>query len=227
MDQALVDRLVAQWGHRGERRYRDASQVSKPSAAALETLVNRQWAERGFEIACTHCGISTFVPMADVPTRGPAICGGCQSPQSYTLAKTTPKVVYRLDALVDRASDQGVLPHLLVIAALTAQDPDSSLLPGANVTFSDSPDEDGPEVDIFGVHQARVLAGEVKTKAVDFTPDQLARDVDLSKRLRADAHLLAAIDTVPADTEAAARGLRCDAGLELLVLSQPQLRPAI
>jgi hypothetical protein len=225
VDQAVVDRLVAEWGHRGERRYRDASQVSKSSAGVLETLVDRQWAERGFEIACTNCGISTFVPMADVPTRGPAICAGCQSPQRYTLAKATPKVVYRLDALVDRASDQGVLPHLLVVAALTAQASDSSLLPGVNLTFPHSPDKDDPEVDIFGVHQARVLAGEVKTKAADFTPDQLARDIDLSKRLRADVHLLAAIDTVPAKTEAAARKLCCDAGLELLVLSQPQLRP--
>jgi len=200
VNRAVADRLVAEWGHRGERRYRDASQVSNLSAGSLETLVDQQWAERGFEIACTNCGISTFVPMADVPSRGAAICDGCQSPQRYTLGKATPKVVYRLDALIDRASDQGVLPHLLVIAALTAQDPDSSLLPGVNLAFPDSPGEDDPEVDIFGVHQARVLAGEVKTKAGYFTPDQLARDVDLSRRLRADVHLLAAIDTVPAET---------------------------
>jgi hypothetical protein len=64
LDQAAADRLVAEWGHRGERRYRDASQVSKPSAAVLETLVDLGWAERGFEIPCTNCGISTFVPMA-------------------------------------------------------------------------------------------------------------------------------------------------------------------
>jgi hypothetical protein len=206
---------------RGERHYRDASQVSNLSAGALETLVDQQWAERGFEIACTNCGISTFVPMADVPTRGAAICGGCQSPQRYTLKKATPKVVYRLDALVDLASDQGVLPHLLVIATLTVQDPDSSLLPGVNLPFPDSPGEDDPEVDIFGVHQARVLAGEVKTKAQHFTPEQLARDVDLSKRLRADVHLLAAIDTVPTETEAAARNLCRDAGLDRTYCDSP------
>jgi hypothetical protein len=217
----VVDRLVAEWGHRGERRYRDASQVSRPSAAALEILVGEQWAERGFEIACTTCGVSTFVPMADVPTRGRAVCAGCQSSQKYTLVKGTPKIVYRLDALVDRASDQGVLPHLLVIAALTARDADCSLLPGVNLLF---PDGANPEVDIFGVHQARVLAGEVKTTAADFTSHQLARDVDLSHRLRADVHLLAAIDTAPAATEAMARELCLDRGLELLVLSQPQLR---
>jgi hypothetical protein len=226
VDQAMVERLITEWGHRGERRYRGASQVSKSSAAALETLVDQQWAERGFEIACTNCGISTFVSMADVPTRGPAICGGCQSPQRYTLEKATPKVVYRLDALVDRASDQGVLPHLLVIAALTMQDSGSSLLPGVNLAFAASPGKGGDhEVDIFGVHQARILAGEVKTKASNFTPDQLARDIDLSKRVRADVHLLAAIDTVPTEIEAAARKLCCNAGLELLVLNQTQLRP--
>jgi hypothetical protein len=72
INRAVADQLVAEWGHRGERRYRDASQVSNRSAGALETLVDQQWAERGFEIACTDCGIGTFVPVADVPTRGPA-----------------------------------------------------------------------------------------------------------------------------------------------------------
>lgn len=223
LDLPVVDQLVAEWGHRGERRYRSGRQFSKLGRVALETLVDQRWAERGFEISCTDCGVSTFVPMTDVPTRGPAVCSGCRSPQRYTAAEAAaPTTFYRLDGLIDRASDQGVLPHLLAIAALTAQDPDCSLLPGTDLIF---PDGDDPEVDIFGVHQARVLAGEVKTKAAAFTAEQLARDVKLSRRLRADVHLLAAIDTVSAEIETTARELCRDAGLELLVLSQPQLRP--
>jgi hypothetical protein len=74
--------------------------------------------------------------MAEVPTRGPAVCSGCESVQRYTLAHTAPRIAYRLDALVDRATDQGVLPHLLVMAALRAQDPDCSLLPGVDLTFA-------------------------------------------------------------------------------------------
>ncbi len=222
LDQAVADRLVADWGHRSERRYRNAAQVGQASAAALEALVDVHWAERGFEIACTHCGIKTFVPMAEVPTRGPATCGGCRAHQAYTLDSTTPQIVYRLDALVDRASDQGVLPHLLVIAALTSDDPNSSLLPGVDLTF---PDGHPCEVDVFGVHQARVLTGEVKTQAADFTHTQLTRDVALSTRLGADIHLLAAIDTIPTETHIAARALCDDAGLELLVLDAAQLRP--
>lgn len=165
LDQAAA-RLVAEWGHRGERRYRDASQVSKP---------RRSW-KPSWTWAGLNEGSRSPAPTAvsapssrwpKVPTRGPATCSGCRSHQRYTLATTTPKIVYRLDALVDRASEQGVLPHLLVIAALHHQDPKSSLLPGADVVF---PDGQRAEVDVFGVHQARVLAGEVKTKAADSTP---------------------------------------------------------
>lgn len=224
-DQTLMDQLVAEWGHRGERRYRTAQKLNNTlAAAALETLVEQRWAERGFEIACTTCGIRTFVPMAHVPTRGPSICSGCQSPQRYTLQPdhAAPEVHYRLDALVDRASDQGVLPHLLVVAALTMQDPDCWLLPGTDVVF---PGGEHVEVDIFGVHKARVLSGEVKTKAADFAGEQLTRDINLSDRLKADIHLLAAVDIVPAQTEAAARELCREKRLDLLVLSQPELRP--
>lgn len=199
LDHAMVERLVAEWGHRGERRYRAGSQFSERNRAALETLVDRQWAERGFEIACTRCGVNTFVPMNDISTRGPAVCGGCHASQHYTADDGLPRVFYRLDALVDRASDQGVLPHLLVAEVLTGKDPDCLLLPGVDLIF---PDGRTPDVHIVGVYKARVLSGEIKTNAADFTADQLARDVDLSKRLRADTHLLAAIDAVPAEIQA-------------------------
>ncbi|UKD58587.1 hypothetical protein L3Q65_18290 [Amycolatopsis sp. FU40] len=222
LDAALVEELVSKWGHRGERRYRAGNNILPLARPALETLVDHYWAERGFEIACTTCGVNTFAVMADVPSRGPAVCDGCQAPQRYTTPKTMPAVYYRLDALIDRASDNGVLPHLLAIAALTVQDPECCLLPGTDVV---SLDGDTSEVDIFGVHNARVLAGEVKTRAADFTPAQLTRDVNLTKRLDADIHLLAAIDTVPADTAAEAQQLCDEAGLELLVLDKTQLRP--
>ncbi|GAA1033698.1 hypothetical protein GCM10009565_85070 [Amycolatopsis albidoflavus] len=116
--------------------------------------------------------------MADASSRGPAVC-------------------YRLDAPIDRASDNGVLPHLLAIAALAAQPQNANCPPGTDLIL---PDGGTPEVDIFGVHNARVLAGEVKTRATDFTTGQPPGDVNLSKRLDAGTHLLAAIDTLPADT---------------------------
>lgn len=223
LDATMVDRLVAEWGHRGERRYRAGSQFRPSSRAALETLVESQWVERGFEIACTRCGVRTFVPMHDVPTRGPAACPGCHASQHFTVVDGLPAVYYRLDALVDRASDQGVLPHLLVVDVLTERDPDCLLLPGVDLVFADG---STLEVDIVGVHQARVLGGEVKTQAADFTAGQLARDVELSRRLRADIHLLAALDTVPPEIEAAAGQLCRENGLELIVLDHAELRPA-
>src|ERR1700729_1887103 len=77
-------------------------------------------------------------------------------------ATSTPAPVkpmfYRLNALIDRASDQGVLPHLLARAALQKLDDTSHVLPGADLRF---PDGSRLEVDLVGVLRGKVVAGEV------------------------------------------------------------------
>jgi hypothetical protein len=102
--------------------------------------------------------------------------------------------MYRLNSQVDRASDQGVLPHIAALAALRRVWPDTHLNLGLDIAWSDGRRE---EVDLFGYTSAYVLAGEVKTKAADFTEKQLQRDIDLSRRLSANVHVLAAMDVVP------------------------------
>ena len=80
-------------------------------------------------------------------------------------------------------------------------------------------------MDIFGVCDGRVLAGEVKTKAIDFTDEQIARDTELSHRLGADTHLLAAVDKVPEQIAAAAQQACNRHGLKLIILQKADLRP--
>ncbi len=133
-------------------------------------------------------------------------------------------IYYRLNSYLDRASDQGVLPHLLVIAKLTHQHPRSYFLPGTNLRFEG---DDGAEVDIFGVRTGEVVAGEVKTKAADFTAGQIARDTELSKRLGATTHLLAAIDDVPDNIATVAKEACHSLALNLIVLQKADLRPGM
>jgi hypothetical protein len=133
-------------------------------------------------------------------------------------------VVYRLNGVVDRAADHGVLPHLLVIAALTRDEPRSHFLPGTDLVLSGG-EATTPEVDIFGIWGGKVLAGEVKTSASEFDTAQLERDVKLSRRLGADIHLLAALDPVPTHTVGQARALCGQEGLELVVYDNGRLRP--
>ena len=75
---------------------------------------------------------------------------------------------YRLNSHLDFLSDQGVLPHLLAIAALQRQGKKSHFVPGVDVWFSQDL-SDKPEADIFGVRDGQVLCGEVKTSASEFT----------------------------------------------------------
>ncbi|WP_328842828.1 hypothetical protein [Streptomyces sp. NBC_00258] len=222
---AGVEELATEWGSRMERRYAPARQLQglagRDALPALERACALGWAERGIAIDCQQCRVKSFIPLASV---GPeARCPGCASPSAFRATDTGVDLHYRLDSFLDRASDQGVLPHLMAIAALQQLQPASYFLPGANLVFSAS---ERAEVDLYGTFGGRVLAGELKTRASEFHEEQTARDIELSARLGADIHLMAAVDALPDSTVDHARQLCADRGMELLVLDQEQLRPA-
>ncbi|MET8289906.1 hypothetical protein ABZV80_32475 [Streptomyces sp. NPDC005132] len=217
--------LAATWGGRSERRYLPADKLpnigAEDRAAALERLCALGWAERGLESTCPSCASRSFVPLNH--TSGSPRCPGCGAVSAYQSGSVPPAVHYRLDSFTDRASDNGLLPHLLVIAELRQRKPRSHFLPGTDVTFDDGRHE---EVDIFGIWDGQVLSGEVKTSASEFNEAQLRRDVALSQRLGADVHLLASVTPVGQEARDTARELCEAAGLELEVLDQAALRPA-
>ncbi|MGA5704561.1 hypothetical protein [Peterkaempfera bronchialis] len=223
-DTDLVE-LAATWGGRSERRYLPADKLTgvraKDRAAALERLCALGWAERGLESTCPTCTSRSFVPLGQ--TTGAPTCPGCGAISAYQTGPRTTAVHYRLDSFTDRASDNGVLPHLLVIAELHRRKPRSYFLPGTDVWFADGSQD---EVDVFGIWDGKVLFGEVKTSASEFTEAQLQRDVAVSQRLGADVRLLAAVSPVPQAIRERARELCDAAGLELLVLDQADLRPS-
>lgn len=216
--------LAATWGGRSERRYLPADKLpnvgAEDRAAALERLCALGWAERGLESTCPSCSSRSFVPLNQ--TSGSPQCPGCGAVSAYQSGGAPTAVHYRLDSFTDRASDNGLLPHLLVIAELRRRKPRSHFLPGTDVTFDDGRQE---EVDIFGIWDGKVLSGEVKTSASEFDEAQLRRDVALSQRLGADAHLLASVTPVGQEVRYTARELCEAAELELVVLDQADLRP--
>ena len=131
---------------------------------------------------------------------------------------------YRLNSHLDLLSDQGVLPHLLTIAALQRQGKQSHFLPGIDVWFS-ADGTDKAEADIFGVRDGQVLSGEVKTSASEFTTEQITRDANLSSRLEADASILAATDDIPGEVTERAEQLCKASKLSLIVLGKADLLP--
>jgi hypothetical protein len=226
VDDELAE-IAAHWGGRSERRYRCAEQLERDdgvadAAGALERLCAAGWAERGLSVTCGACGLPSFVPFAEATGR--ANCPGCSSPAEYETGSAL-VVYYRLSSHLDLLSDQGVLPHLLTIAALQRQAKQSHFLPGVDVWFS-ADDSEKAEADIFGVRDGQVLSGEVKTRASEFTPEQVTRDVKLSSRLGADTHILAATDDIPAEVTELARKLCTASGLTLLTFGKTDLLPS-
>lgn len=217
--------IAARWGGRSERKCMSAGQLNyvpeEHRADALERLCAAGWAERGLRLACDACGLPSFVAFGQVT--GQASCPGCSSPARYETGAAL-EVHYRLNSHLDMLSDQGVLPHLLTITALRLNSERSHFLPGVDVWFSQD-SNDKAEADIFGVRDGKILSGEVKTSASEFTPEQITRDVELSVRLEADTHVLAATDDVLPETVERAQQLCKTNGLDLITLGKSDLLP--
>ena len=224
VDEELAE-LAAHWGGRSERRYKSAEQLERvprtDAPRVLERLCDASWAERGLRVICGTCGLPSFVAFPH--TLGRATCPGCASPATYETGSAL-TVYYRLNSYLDLLSDQGVLPHLLAIAALERQGKRSHFLPGVDVWFS-ADGTDKAEADIFGVRDGQILIGEVKTSASQFTPDQVARDVSLSLRLGADKHVLAATDDIPHEVAERAKQACDTSGIGLVILQKADLLP--
>ncbi|HXN02863.1 MAG TPA: hypothetical protein VN973_13390 [Candidatus Dormibacteraeota bacterium] len=114
---------------------RAAIKVSE-AAPAIEVLVAAGIVRRGMLAECGTCGMSSFIELADV-TQAIA-CPGCGSPAAVGTDpnRGESELYYRLNSLVDRASDNGVITHLLAVAALRRRDPKGHVNPGVNLVTS-------------------------------------------------------------------------------------------
>lgn len=224
-NQLDLSRLASEFG-RLERTSQCTSDLCgvqpEVGVVAAETLVTLGWAERGCRISCERCSVTSFVPFRD--TTPSARCPGCESSGRYAYTSAGITTYYRLNSLIDLASDQGVLPHLLVIAALHKRSSNTFILPGVDVSFDDGIES---EVDLFGVHDGKVIAGEVKTSAAAFDEEQIHRDVKLSKRLLADAHVMACTEPLEEGAITIAEEVAQKYGVHLVILDAVDLRPVI
>jgi hypothetical protein len=95
---------------------------------------------------------------------------------------------YRLNEAVALGVDQGVLPHLLALRRIREwgyrrDAPLLGVLPGLTLTPLN---EDGPpkiEVDLFAIHDGRIVVGECKANGSELTANEAERFAVLGKRL--------------------------------------------
>ena len=220
-------RFLAEAGvGRSERTILSAQRISQLSGqdervvlGAVEHMVALGWAERGLRVQCNRCSLSTFVPFAAVSTG--ATCPGCQAQQRYDVSGANLTVYYRLNSLIDRAVDQGVLPHLLTREALLRDGSEGYLYPGVQVTIEDV----AAEADLFGVVNSKVVSGEVKSSAADFTIEQIEKDVWLATKLQADQYVMSSMEHLGPEQIEIAQSLVDEVGIELQVIGPRHLLP--
>lgn len=172
---------------------------SKEDAAAMTSLFESLTAVglviRGFVTRCDACGVPSFIEMPAV-VRQP-VCPACGSNAAYVTDKRLDSGVgvhYRLNALLDRAANNGVLPTLAAVGRLytMAQDRDlghvTHLIPGADLQV------DGVhmgEVDLLGFIGRELIVGEVKTSPQDFTEGQIEKDIGKVEAVGAEVYVIA------------------------------------
>ena len=216
---ADIDDLALSLGETQQRRFRSVEQLRSAAGAqgaeSAERLCHQGWAERGLSIRCDSCSVRSFVALSETAPEG--ACPACQSAQPYEVDSTSgaPRLQYRLHGLIDRAADQGVLPHLLAIAALREEHDRTFLIPGADVRLADGTLR---EVDLFGTYNSAVVAGEAKTSPVGFEDSDIDADIALSAALGADAHLMVATEEIAHETVERAHQIARDANLELILV---------
>jgi hypothetical protein len=196
-------------------------------AEVLEQLVALGLCSRGFSIDCAECQMESYIEHSAVTPQ--ATCPGCGAAGAYRAAANKPAgpvVRYRLNSLLDRASDNGAPPHILGMACLRQHAAGRPLyiLPGALLSDGNT---DLGEVDLLGYLAEHLIAGEVKTSPEDFTEDQIKKDLSLAARIGADIYVMVAVHPLTEGQKGMAASLATAQGCQLLTFSGGTARPTL
>lgn len=201
--EAEVMRLATEWGGRAQQSFSTVealtsrvSGVSKKAVSdAAEELCGAKLAERGAVVACRTCSLRSFVALALATPR--ARCPACGAAEAYVRAGAGGMALaYRLNALLDRASDNGVVLHLAGMALLASR-PDCHLWPGVDLLKGTAP---LGEADVCGYIGGEFVVGEAKLSSADFTTKQVRRDLALAEAVAADLYVMVSMTPPPYET---------------------------
>jgi len=219
---AILGRLEAR-PPRIERKAKDIRLLAKiglPEVLSiLDDLAFIGLVDRGLVIDCGSCGISTFGVFRDVEAK--AVCPACGERAVFAGDSTGPQVHYRLNALLDRASNVGAIGHLYGAAAILRENRNALVIPGAEIVRHDG---STGEIDLVALAGDLILSGEVKRAAGWFTKPQIESHMHLSIELGAKRHLMVSLAPLPQQTIDLGAEVARRAHIGLAVLHPPSNR---
>ena len=166
---------------------------------ALSNLTAQSVLIQGVKPRCTFCGMSEWYSVQEI---GSTIrCRGCQG---EFLLPVEAHWSYRLNELIARAlTYHGVVPVVWTLGKLLAGSRTSFLyIPGLELYKSLEDTQNLAEVDIACISDGRLLIGEVKSSASEFSNDDFEKLEVVTRAVRADCVVVAAFE---GDTEAIVR----------------------
>lgn len=168
---------------------------------ALQEFVDRRIFLQGARPRCTRCGQAQWVSVDDL--RHDMRCGGCTGLLHPQIGETW---VYRLNELVVNAVRRhGTLPLLSTLGTLLDGARRGFLyIPSAELFEGDDEPALAAECDFMAVVDGRFVLGEVKTRAEEFSDEDLRGLSKICARLRPHECILSAYE----DRQAKGEGLQ-------------------
>lgn len=158
---------------------------------ALSNLTAQSVLIQGIKPRCTFCGMSEWYSVQEISST--IRCRGCQS---AFLLPVEADWSYRLNELIARAlTYHGVVPVVWTLGKLLAGSRTSFLyIPGLELYKSWEDTQNLAEVDIACISDGRLLIGEVKSAASEFSNNDLEKLEVVTRAVKADCVVLSAFE---------------------------------
>lgn len=194
---------------RHDRVFKTAGSISdtldfrqREAAPALTNwMLRRRLIYRGTEVTCPVCRIARWVGVDDLQSE--MRCPSCRQLSDVNLDVDVTQWRYRMNALLARGIDQGILPHLLTLShaanyvgpRLKAGKINAWVL-GANLTARAGSGLPFPkvEVDVAWLADGGLVIGECKSQGRDLTLAEVDKYLDLADRIKCERVIFAALD---------------------------------
>lgn len=168
---------------------RERSRLLEDLRQTLQWLVNAKALFQGVRFRCSRCGSAYWLEVSEASQQ--TICSGCRATVSLRVEENW---TYRLNSLVrSGVAVHGCLPVIWALAELRWEAHTGFFYaPGLELYERHHDETPAAELDLVCISDGRLIIGEVKTSADQFSENDLRTLGECGKRIRPDVIVLAA-----------------------------------